>query len=91
MTSLPASGWRSTTFNSLDQPRLPHTSFGSFLAFIGFMMSATAQNVVAFDLIPSSMGGMLFREDFIADRGALLGVAALGPTDPGSAACYGSL
>ncbi|MEX2237548.1 MAG: MFS transporter [Dehalococcoidia bacterium] len=44
------SGWLGSTFNSLDNTSFRILSVGSFLAFVGFMMSSTAQNVVAFDI-----------------------------------------
>lgn len=50
MARIQAHGWLSSTFNSLDNKSFRILSIGSFLAFIGFMTSTTAQNVVAFEL-----------------------------------------
>ncbi|MGH2602198.1 MAG: MFS transporter [Dehalococcoidia bacterium] len=45
-----ASRWVSSTFASLDLRHFRVLWIGTALSFIGFMMSSTAQNVVAFDL-----------------------------------------
>lgn len=50
MARVQASGWLTSTFSSLDNVSFRILSIGSFLAFIGFMTSTTAQNVVAFEL-----------------------------------------
>jgi predicted MFS family arabinose efflux permease len=50
MARVQTDNWLTSTFSSLDNPSLRVLSIGSFLAFIGFMTSTTAQNVVAFEL-----------------------------------------
>jgi MFS family permease len=46
----PGSGWVSTTFDALRIPAYRILWIGTLFSFVGFMMSMTAQNLVAFDL-----------------------------------------
>jgi len=48
------SGWVSSTFGALENRHFRVLWIGTALSFIGFMMSATAQNVVAFELAGSN-------------------------------------
>jgi MFS family permease len=46
----PGSGWVSSTFDALRIPAYRILWIGTLFSFVGFMMSMTAQNLVAFDL-----------------------------------------
>jgi MFS family permease len=46
----PGSGWVNSTFESLRIPSYRILWIGTLFSFVGFMMSMTAQNLVAFDL-----------------------------------------
>ncbi len=45
-----SNGWLSTTFSAFSQPEYRVLWIGSLFAWLGFMMSQTAQSIVAFDL-----------------------------------------
>ncbi len=49
-----AHDWFTRTFDALSVPEFRILWFGTMFAFLGFMMSFTAQSVVAFDLAGSN-------------------------------------